>query len=160
MKWDVREKIDRETLKRDPRAEPSSIPGPPPVPSKPTRRPTGEFIRSHLGTLTLKDILYLGGLAITAVTWAQTRASREDVEGARRSCAESAASAIASAFAPVPPRLKAIERKQSRNDTRWDRLDQWHARAFATPFKTPPPKFGPTAEKRGEVRYDDEEDDE
>jgi hypothetical protein len=102
--------------------------------------------------------MYVGGLIITAITWAQSRASRDDVEAARRSCVESAAGAISSAFAPVPARLKAIEKKQARNETRWDRLDTFHTKAFSAPNRTPPPKFGPTAEKRGEVRYDDEDD--
>ncbi len=131
--------------------------------SKPPRRNAGEFLKAHLGTLTLKDLLYFGGLALTAATWAQSRASREDVETARRSCVEASASAIASAFAPLPQlpqRLKAIEKKLARNESRWDRLDVWHARAFSTPFKTPAPKFGPTAESRGEVRYETEGDDE
>jgi hypothetical protein len=126
--------------------------------ARPTRRPAGAFIKDHLGTLTLKDLMYVAGLIITAVTWAQSRASRDDVEAARRSCVESTANAIASALAPVPQRLKVIEKKQARNETRWDRLDAFHARVFAAPNRTPPPKFGPTAEKRGEVRYEDEED--
>jgi hypothetical protein len=157
MKWNVREQIDRDTLKRDPRYDPSGPPPPPPAP-KLSKHPTGEFIRSHLGKLTLKDLAYLAGLVLTALTWAQSRASRDDVENAKRQCVDSIAPAIASALAPVPPRLKAIEKRQARNETRWDRLDAWHVRAFAVPNRTPPPKFGPTAERRGEVRYDDEED--
>lgn len=148
--------VDADSARR--RAQQTETSVPPGSPSKPPKKTAGEFLRSHLGSLTLKDLLYLGGLIITAVTWAQSRASREDVEAARRSCVESAAGAIASAFAPVPKRLRDIEKKQARNEQRWDRLDGWHTRAFTAPFKTPPPKFGPTAEKRGEVRYDDEED--
>jgi hypothetical protein len=126
--------------------------------SRPSKRPTaGEFLKAHLGTLTLKDLFYLGGLILTAATWAQSRASRDDVETARRNCVDASAAAIASAFAPVPPRLKAIEKRVSRNDQRWDRLDAWHVRAFVVPNRTPPPKFGPAAERRGEVRYEDEE---
>ncbi|HVE33833.1 MAG TPA: hypothetical protein VNC18_09755 [Gemmatimonadaceae bacterium] len=157
MNWNVREQIDRDTLKRDPRYDPSGPPPPPPAP-KLSKHPTGEFIRSHLGKLTLKDLAYLAGLVLTALTWAQSRASRDDVETAKRQCMDSAAAAIASALAPVPPRLKAIDRKLSRNDQRWDRLDAWHVRAFAVPNRTPPPKFGPTAERRGEARYEDEDD--
>jgi len=143
----------------DPSRRGAPDPSVPPAPSsRPPRKAAGEFLRAHLGTLTLKDLLYLGGLVFTAVTWAQSRASRDEVETARRSCVEASASAIASAFAPVPPRLKAIEKKQARNETRWDRLDSWHAKAFASPFRTPAPKFGPSAERRGEVRYEDEED--
>ncbi len=134
-----------------------SFPPPPPAPSK---RPTGQFIRSHLGSITLKDLFYLGGLVLTAITWAQSRASRDDVEMARRSCVDSSVTAIASALAPLPQHFKAIEKKIARNEQRWDRLDVWHARAFSTPFKTPAPKFGPTAEGRGEVRFETAEDDE
>jgi len=131
-----------------------------PPPPKTPRGGLSQFARAHLGTITLKDLFYLGGLILTAVTWAQSRASRDEVETARRSCVDSSASAIASALAPIAPlpaRVKAIEKKQARNDTRWDRLDAWHGKVFATPNRTPPPKFGPKAEARGEVRYEDEE---
>jgi hypothetical protein len=135
-----------------------SEPAPAPAaPSKPPRKPAGEFLREHLGTLTLKDLMYLGGLALTALTWAQSRASREDVEAAKKQCVDTAASAIASALAPLPPRVKALEKRAARDDQRWDRLDAWHGRVFGTPNRTPPPKFGPTAEKRGEVRYEEED---
>ena len=146
--------IDPEHARR--KTEGSDPPIPPPP--KPPRGGLSQFARSHLGTITLKDLFYLGGLILTAVTWAQSRASRDEVETARRSCVDASTAAIASAFAPVPPRLKAVEKRQARNDQRWDRLDAWHGRAFAAPNRTPPPKFGPKAEARGEVRYEDEED--
>lgn len=133
-----------------------------PPPPKPPRAGLSQFARSHLGTITVKDLVYLGGLVFTALTWAQSRASRDEVETARRNCVDSSASAIASAFAPLAPlptHVKAIEKRQARNDQRWDRLDGWHSKAFRSPFKTPPPKFGPTAEAHGEVRYEDEEED-
>jgi hypothetical protein len=151
----LRDTIDRDVARRHSAAEPSLAPSGASL--KPPRKPAGEFLRSHLGTLTLKDLAYLGGLVFTAVTWAQSRASRDDVEAARQKCVESASIAITAALVPVPPRFKAIEKRQARNDQRWDRLDSWHARAFGSPFKTPPPKFGPKAEARGEVRYEDEE---
>lgn len=151
----LRDSIDRDVAKRHSAAEPSDPPRP--STTTPPRKHEG-FVRAHLGTLTLKDLAYLAGLVFTAVTWAQSRASRADVEEARQQCVQSASSSIAAAFSPVPPRLKAIEKRQARNDQRWDRLDSWHVRAFGSPFKTPPPKFGPKAEARGEVRYEDEED--
>jgi hypothetical protein len=155
MKWD-QDRIDREAQRRHPAYDPSSPPAPPS--SRPPRKNAGEFLKAHLGTLTLKDLLYLGGLIFTAITWAQSRASRDEVEAARKSCVDTTTAAIAAAVTPIPPRFKAIEKKLARNDTRWDRLDAWHARAFHSPFKTPAPKFGPTAEARGEVHYDEEED--
>lgn len=145
--------IDPEYARRKGLTPPSEAP-----PPKPSRRPPGEFLREHLGHVTIKDIAYLVGLAFTALTWAQSRASKEEVEAARRQCIDANAAALASALAPVQTHEKALDKRAARNDQRWDRLDAWHARAFASPFKTPAPKFGPTAEKRGEVRYEDEED--
>jgi hypothetical protein len=137
--------------------DPSRGPKPsdPPPSLRPSRRHAGEFLKAHVGTV--KDLVFLATGILAVISWIQNRASRDEVEAAKKQCIDTAASAIASAFAPVPPRLKVIEKRLSRNDQRWDRLDAWHVRAFAVPSRTPPPKFGPGAERRGEVRYEDEE---
>lgn len=115
-----------------------------------------DSLKSHVGLL--KDIIYLAGGVLVVIVWFQTRASREEVEQAKKECIATASSAIANALAPIPPRIKSIEKRLARNDQRWDGLDTWHGQAFQTKKTTPPPKFGPSAEKRGEVRYYDVED--
>lgn len=115
-----------------------------------------EYAKSHLGMV--KDVAYIIGGVVMVVIWFQTRASREEVEQAKKDCIATASSAIATALAPIPPRLKALEHRQARDDQRWDGLDTWHVQAFGSKKVTPPPKFGPAAEKRGEVRYYDTDD--
>lgn len=122
--------------------------------SAPQRKSSAvESVKSHLGLV--KDLGTIAAVIGAIVLWFQTRASREEVDQAKKECIATASSAIAAGLAPIPPRIKSIEKRLARDDQRWDSLDQWHSQAFATKRTTPPPKFGPAAEKRGEVRYFD-----
>lgn len=101
----------------------------------------------------VKDLLYLVGLIYAAFEWYQNLATKKNVEDARVQCVASAASALASAMAPTQARLDTLEKHGKKEDMRWDALDKDHERQ-RKPNQPAPPKFGPTAEKHGEVKFD------
>lgn len=95
-----------------------------------------------------------GGAAIWTVShpvvaWLGSRASATDVSEARTYCAGVAASAAASAVAPLRPRLDDAEVKIKRDRQRWDALDKWHRQQFQRRNAPPICQFGPKAESRG-----------
>jgi len=95
--------------------------------------------------------------AASAFRWAVERAVFESLAAERAHTKEEIAAATKEIL-PLAGRVRAVERRESKDDQRWDRLDSWHARQKRAPSTAPPPKFGPAAEKRGEVRFDDPED--
>lgn len=101
-------------------------------------------------------IVLAGTVAGNGLLWFQGLASKKDVADAETRAVATCASAIASALAPIPPRLKLIEKRATADEARWDELDKWHAKAPALnrPNTTKPPKFGPTAAAHGATTFD------
>lgn len=104
----------------------------------------------------LKDLgMILGALAVVGtavgggVSWYQTRASKQELGQVKVECD----AAVAAAIVPLLAHLKLLDDLEKKNGKRWDRLDSFHSqvRSLNLPNKTAPPKFGPTAEKRGEI---------
>jgi hypothetical protein len=95
-------------------------------------------------------VLY-GLFVAPLVNWFVTRASDDNV---KRSCDAAAAASAKTATDPLVQRIAELEKKEKRNGQRWNQLDGWNAQK-KRPNTTPPPKFGPEAERRGEARYDD-----
>jgi len=122
-------------------------------------------LRIHIGFRDFVTVLTALGLAGGGA--AVFKSSQGDVEKAKAEAAATSSAAAASAqsrFDAQNKEIRALRRELQRDGLRWDKLDSWHAktRLFNQASKTPPPKFGPRAEKNGEaVRLDlPDEDDE
>jgi hypothetical protein len=118
-------------------------------------RPTF-FQRHEKGVTTLAK--WIGALTVIgapiwkATTWTIDRAKESVLQDARKSCVGIAASAAASAVAPYPHRIEMLEQRADGNDERWDGLDEWQESSAKESHRKVPPKFGPTAARRGDVR--------
>jgi hypothetical protein len=83
--------------------------------------------------------------------WLIKQAKDSILEDASAKCVSIAASAAASAVAPMQPRVDALDQREKRNDERWDGLDAYHDESAQKSHKPPQTKFGPAAETRGDV---------
>lgn len=112
-------------------------------------------IRIHAGNITVKDIIYLG-MAITAgITWYQNLANKKYVDDAAAKSVTTSASAAASiAAAMLPPVIKEMHALDAKQNQRWNRMDDTNAALKRKPGTLEPPKFGPKAERLGEVKYE------
>lgn len=112
-------------------------------------------IRIHAGNVTIKDIIYLG-MAITAgITWYQNLANKKYVDDAAAASVTTSASAAASiAAAMLPPVIKEMHALDAKQNRRWDLMDSTSAALKRKPGTPEPPKFGPKAERLGEVKYE------
>jgi len=86
------------------------------------------------------------------VTWIATRPSSKDLDDTRTYCAGASASAAASAVRPYPQRIDQLERRADGTDERFDWLDDYGEETATKARRPVPPKFGPKAEARGDVR--------
>jgi hypothetical protein len=110
-------------------------------------------IRVHVG---IKDIVYIVSILVGGGLWLQNRASKEDLVTLKAECVAAASSAAAAASTPLATRIDVLERAVKKDGKRWDRLDAFHSqvKVFNKANETKPPKFGPKAEKMGELPQD------
>lgn len=158
----------------NPPPPPEAAPPPPPWPSprappQPPLSPPplvtleGHVVRHSKWMGAVKTIasglLMGGGYLLSATDWLRSRTSPEDVKKLAR---EVCVAEIASATAPissVASRVRAVERRENKDDQRWDALDRWHSKQKRPSGGIAPQQFGPYAEKHGATqRYDEPED--
>jgi hypothetical protein len=133
---------------------------PPPPPARPPMPTLADQVVHHskwVGALKMlaAAVIASGGTFLTTADWFRSRVSAKE---AQQICADQVASAV-KPFATLPTWQRNVDKRLNKDDQRWDRLDAWHAKQKRPANTTPPSKFGPSAEKHGEVRYDEPEDD-
>ena len=111
----------------------------------------------HWPSISLKDLAYLIGgiiwIVSSVVGWFQNRASKQDVIDGDKASVATCASAIASSIAPITSAMLYEHKRLDKQDDRWNALDKAISKNKTLNPKGAPtfPKFGPEAEKHGEI---------